>query len=75
MRVFILYFTLLFAFVPSFLSYITGVSVSELKEGAKSHQRKAFIHTAFFLLGFSVIFIMIGFATSFIGQWFLTIRI
>src|SRR6478609_6849398 len=55
---------------PAFLSYITGVSVSELKEGAKSHQRKAFIHTAFFLLGFSVIFIMIGFATSFIGQWF-----
>ncbi|WP_368654909.1 cytochrome c biogenesis CcdA family protein [Ornithinibacillus sp. 4-3] len=46
---------------PAFLSYITGMSVGELKENRKFNS-KAFLHTIFFLLGFSVVFIMIGFA-------------
>ncbi|TYR81143.1 cytochrome c biogenesis protein CcdA [Priestia megaterium] len=56
---------------PAFLSYITGVSVGELKEGKRLHQRKAFLHTAFFLLGFSLIFVAIGFGTSLIGSLFI----
>ncbi|WP_110111887.1 cytochrome c biogenesis protein CcdA [Bacillus sp. CGMCC 1.16541] len=56
---------------PAFLSYITGVSVSDLKEENGMLQRKSLLHTTFFLLGFSSIFIAIGFGTSLIGSWFI----
>jgi cytochrome c-type biogenesis protein len=56
---------------PAFLSYITGMSVSELKADNSMLQKRSLIHTVFFLLGFSVIFIAIGFGTSFIGEFFL----
>jgi cytochrome c-type biogenesis protein len=49
---------------PAFLSYITGVSVDEVKKENVMLQKRAMLHTLFFLLGFSVIFIAIGFSTS-----------
>jgi cytochrome c-type biogenesis protein len=55
---------------PAFLSYITGVSVSELKTEKAMMQRRSLLHTLFFLLGFSLIFISIGFGTSLVGRWF-----
>ncbi|MCH1625641.1 cytochrome c biogenesis CcdA family protein [Fredinandcohnia quinoae] len=55
---------------PAFLSYITGVSVSELKSDNAMLQRRSIIHTIFFLIGFSSIFVMLGFGTSFIGSFF-----
>jgi len=55
---------------PAFLSYITGVSVGELKSDNAMLQKRSIIHTLFFLLGFSLIFIAIGFGASFIGQFF-----
>lgn len=57
---------------PSFLSYITGVSVDELKEKNGLLQRRTWLHTFFFLLGFSCIFLAIGLSTSFLGQLFLS---
>jgi cytochrome c-type biogenesis protein len=56
---------------PAFLSYITGISVEEIKENNGLLQKRALLHTAFFLLGFTVIFIVIGFSTSVIGSFFL----
>ncbi|MFX8485527.1 cytochrome c biogenesis protein CcdA, partial [Acinetobacter baumannii] len=55
---------------PAFLSYITGVSVDEIKKENGILQKRAILHTFFFLLGFSVIFIAIGFGTSVIGKLF-----
>jgi len=55
---------------PAFLSYITGVSVDEVKKENVMLQKRALLHTFFFLLGFSVIFIAIGFGTSVIGRIF-----
>lgn len=55
---------------PAFLSYITGVSVNEVKQENVMMQRKAFLHTLFFLIGFSIIFIAIGFSTSIAGEFF-----
>jgi cytochrome c-type biogenesis protein len=55
---------------PAFLSYITGVSVGEIKTENAMLQRRSFLHTLFFLLGFSIIFIALGFGGSFIGQFF-----
>jgi cytochrome c-type biogenesis protein len=56
---------------PAFLSYITGVSVSELKNENIFVQKRSLLHTIFFLVGFSIIFIAIGFGTSFIGKFFM----
>ncbi|MFC0274089.1 cytochrome c biogenesis protein CcdA [Metabacillus herbersteinensis] len=55
---------------PAFLSYITGVSVGELKSDNKLLQKRTLLHTIFFLIGFSVIFIALGFSTSLIGDLF-----
>ena len=55
---------------PSFLSYITGVSVKDLKEERGIMQRNAIFHTVFFILGFSVIFYAMGLSVSWIGGLF-----
>ncbi|CAM3710276.1 cytochrome c biogenesis CcdA family protein [Mesobacillus zeae] len=55
---------------PAFLSYITGMSVGEIKSENAMLQRRSMLHTLFFLLGFSLIFVALGFTTSFIGQFF-----
>ncbi|MCA1030173.1 cytochrome c biogenesis protein CcdA [Bacillus timonensis] len=54
---------------PAFLSYITGVSVGELKAENAMLQKRSLIHTLSFLAGFSVIFIMLGFGTSLVGSF------
>lgn len=54
---------------PVFLSYITGMSVSEIKEENNKLNRKALLHTIFFLIGFSSIFIAIGFSTAAISEF------
>ena len=56
---------------PAFLSYVTGVSLNELKEEKGILNRKALVHTLLFLLGFSAIFMALGFSTSFIGTIFI----
>ncbi|MCM3706439.1 MULTISPECIES: cytochrome c biogenesis CcdA family protein [Cytobacillus] len=55
---------------PAFLSYITGMSVGEIKEENAMMQRRSMLHTLFFLIGFSAIFIAIGFGTTLFGQFF-----
>ncbi|OLN22932.1 cytochrome C biogenesis protein CcdA [Domibacillus antri] len=54
---------------PAFLSYITGMSVNELKNDNAMLQRRSMLHTLFFLLGFSLVFVLLGFGSSFIGQF------
>lgn len=53
-----------FPLYPAFLSYITGMSVSEIQSGKWSGQRKAIFHTVYFLLGFSIIYLVLGFGTA-----------
>lgn len=59
---------------PAFLSYITGMSVSELSEDNKKLNKRALLHTLLFLVGFSSVFIMIGYGTglssNFLGNFF-----
>ncbi len=59
---------------PAFLSYITGMSVGAIKDENAMLQRRSLFHTLFFLLGFSLIFIALGFGTSFIGEFFIQYR-
>ncbi|MEN2766349.1 cytochrome c biogenesis CcdA family protein [Ornithinibacillus xuwenensis] len=59
---------------PAFLSYLTGMSVSEIKEENKMLNRKSILHTISFLIGFSSIFIMIGFTASAVSEFLLTYK-
>lgn len=54
---------------PAFLSYITGMSVSEITEDNKMLNRNSLLHTMFFLIGFSSIFIMIGFSATLVSEY------
>lgn len=54
---------------PAFVSYITGMSYNEV-ENQKFNMR-AILHTLFFLIGFSIIYIALGFGTSFFGGFFI----
>lgn len=56
---------------PAFLSYITGMTLDELKTEKGMLQKRAIIHTLCFLLGFSIIFIAIGFSTSLAKDFFI----
>ena len=56
---------------PAFISYITGMSLDDLKSDSKRMSRSGMLHTLFFLIGFSIIFIVLGFATSFVGTFFI----
>jgi len=55
---------------PAFLSYITGMSLDDLKSDSKRMNKSGMLHTLFFLLGFSLIFIALGFGSSYLGQFF-----
>ncbi|MGN1400632.1 MAG: cytochrome c biogenesis CcdA family protein [Bacillus sp. (in: firmicutes)] len=55
---------------PAFLSYITGMSVGQLKTENAMLQRRSLLHTFFFLVGFSLVFIALGYSTSFLGSFF-----
>jgi len=54
---------------PAYLGMISGVSIANLKEGAAG-KRKILSTTIVFVLGFSLVFIALGLASSFIGQLF-----
>ncbi|MFG3613556.1 cytochrome c biogenesis CcdA family protein [Rummeliibacillus stabekisii] len=54
---------------PAFISYISGMTLDELK-GDKKFKKASILHTVSFLLGFSVIFIFIGYSSSIIGTFF-----
>ena len=53
--------------VPSYLSFVTGMSLEDLQEGV---DRKAtLIHSLLFVTGFSLIFITLGASASFLGSF------
>ena len=52
---------------PAFVSYITGMSYNEVEK--QKFNGRAILHTLFFLIGFSIIYIALGFGTSFLGGY------
>lgn len=55
---------------PSFISYITGVSVKDIEERNHLQKKRVLLHTLFFIMGFSIIFFALGMSASLIGQLF-----
>ena len=54
--------------IPGYFSFITGMSLEELTEGdSKDLRARVFFSTLAFVLGFSVVFIMMGALASFLG--------
>jgi cytochrome c-type biogenesis protein len=61
---------------PSYLSYLTGVSFDQLQLSKTPNVRKkAIIHALFFILGFSIVFVGLGFTASLIGEFFISYKI
>ncbi|HEX7057321.1 MAG TPA: cytochrome c biogenesis protein CcdA [Bacilli bacterium] len=57
---------------PSYLSYITGISVSQLKSSTRPGKVRVqtAVHTLFFILGFSIVFFTLGFGAGALGDIF-----
>ncbi|MEZ4415255.1 MAG: cytochrome c biogenesis protein CcdA [Gemmatimonadota bacterium] len=54
--------------VPSYLSFVTGMSLEDLKGGV---DRKAtLVHSLLFVTGFTLVFVLLGASASFLGQFF-----
>ena len=53
--------------VPGYLSVVTGLSAAELEEGGSAHLRRIAFFTGLFVLGFTVVFVLLGLAASSVG--------
>lgn len=53
--------------VPAFLSHMAGVSLSDVNE--KSTQKKIFLNTLLFIVGFTVVFVFLGASLGFFSQF------
>ena len=58
--------------IPAYLSYISGVGIEEVQEERKLFNVRIFLATLFFVIGFSIVFTMLGAGASFIGQFLRT---
>jgi len=62
--------------IPAYLSYITGVSFDEMKEGGQRDIRgKTLLHALFFVFGFSIVFVALGASATAAGAFFSAYRV
>ncbi|MDT8436487.1 MAG: cytochrome c biogenesis protein CcdA [Gemmatimonadota bacterium] len=54
--------------VPSYLSFVSGMGVEDLREGTGRARRIAFRHSLFFVLGFSLVFLALGASATLLGR-------
>lgn len=59
--------------VPPYLAYMGGVSVTDMEDEASSRKR-VLLAAAFFVLGLSTVFLLLGFAFSALGRMFLQVQ-
>jgi cytochrome c-type biogenesis protein len=60
---------------PSYLSFVTGMSVADLTAGlTAAARRRVMAHSVAFVLGFSLVFVSLGASFSAAGQFFLEYR-
>ena len=54
--------------VPSYVSFVTGLTLEELQEGdGRAARRQAAVHSALFILGFSGLFVVLGATATAMG--------
>ncbi len=59
--------------VPPYLAFMGGVSVSEMEQTG-ANRRRVLLAAAFFVLGLSTVFLLLGFAFSAMGRMFLSFQ-
>ena len=59
--------------IPGYVSFVSGVSLQDLQGAApdKGALRRAFLSSVWFVLGFSLVFILLGASATALGQLFL----
>ena len=57
--------------VPPYLAYMGGVSVTDMGAQPGAARRKTLLAAAFFVLGLSTVFLLLGFTASTFGRFFL----
>ena len=57
--------------VPAYFSYATGLSGADLAEpgGARRHRSRMLAGSVLFVLGFAVVFVLLGAVSGALGQW------
>ena len=55
--------------VPGYISFISGISLEEIEQG--NRQNKVIISSIFFILGFSLVFILLGATATILGSFLL----
>jgi cytochrome c-type biogenesis protein len=56
--------------VPAYIGYLGGTTVmSDGAEGARGETTRTFLHSLFFVLGFGLVFILLGASATFIGRF------
>ncbi len=53
--------------IPAYISYITGISIDNLKAGDTKRQKILFL-SLFFVLGFTIVFTLLGASASWLGN-------
>jgi cytochrome c-type biogenesis protein len=57
-----------FPVVPSYVGYVTGMTLDELRDGGRgAARRQAAVHSALFVLGFSLLFVALGASATALG--------
>lgn len=54
--------------VPSYLSFVTGMTLDDLQEG--SDRKRTLTYALLFVTGFTLVFVLLGASASFLGQFF-----
>ena len=57
--------------IPSYITYITGLSFADLQAEHPSHivRQKSILHSISFILGFTVVFVLLGASATYIGSF------
>jgi cytochrome c-type biogenesis protein len=57
--------------VPSFITYLTGLSFADLQEEHPTHlvRRQTIIHSLLFIAGFTLVFVLLGASATFVGSF------
>ncbi|MGE0158960.1 MAG: cytochrome c biogenesis CcdA family protein [Gemmatimonadales bacterium] len=58
--------------VPSYLAFVTGMSLEDLEAGV--NRKQTLLHATLFVAGFSAVFVLLGVTASFLGAFFATYR-
>jgi len=61
--------------VPSFLSFISGISFEKLKTNPYQARKVVVLNSLFFILGFSAVFVLLGVGFSIMGEYILRFKL